>query len=409
MKYIDYLKEIKQIPDKKLVYYNNWLSKYLDYAKINNIDYLNPKNINIFLNEFSKNYEQWQLDQAKEAIGLFYFFKKKYENTTINNKKYIKQWLFIQNEIIRLLRLKQRSLKTEKSYLSWIKRFSIFLDYPNPEELSENDIERFLSHLVIERNVAQSTQNQAFNAIIFLYKNLLNKEISGLNRLIKSKKRKNLPVVFSKDEIKRLIYNSEGLIKLIISLMYGSGIRLQECLNLRIKDIDFERNTISILAAKGDKDRQTLLAQEIKPDLRDHINSIKKFFSKDREDNINGVWLPNAIERKYPNAAKEWKWFWLFPSESLSIDPQTNIVRRHHFHPSTLQRAFKKTLNKAEIIKQASFHTLRHSFATHLLENSYDIRTVQELLGHSNLQTTMIYTHIAKKNLLGVKSPFDSI
>ena len=190
-------------------------------------------------------------------------------------------------------------------------------------------------------------------------------------------------------------------------LTYGCGLRLNECISLRIKDVDLEQNVVIVRAGKGDKDRRTVLPERVKGDLINHIESVRQLYERDRRANLNGVALPSALERKYPNAGKEWGWFWLFPSRSLSIDPRTHIVRRHHIHPASLQRAFKAAVNKVGIIKQASVHTLRHSFATHLLEKGYDIRTIQELLGHKQLHTTMIYTHVARKNILGVRSPLD--
>ena len=190
-------------------------------------------------------------------------------------------------------------------------------------------------------------------------------------------------------------------------LIYGAGLRLQECLQLRVKDIDLEQSALIIRSGKGDKDRRTVLPEALKNDLIHHFSEIRSFYDQDRKNGIAGVWLPGALERKYPNAGKEWGWFWLFPAKSLSVDPRSNTVRRHHVHPAALQKAFKTAVMKAGITKQASVHTLRHSFATHLLEKGYDIRTIQELLGHRNLQTTMIYTHVASKNVLGVRSPLD--
>lgn len=198
-----------------------------------------------------------------------------------------------------------------------------------------------------------------------------------------------------------------GMHRLMAMLIYGCGLRLQECLRLRVKDIDFEQNLVVVRSGKGDTDRRTVLPESLKDDLIRHLSEIRWFHDRDRKDDIGGVWLPDALERKYPNAGKEWAWFWMFPAKSLSVDPLTRVVRRHHIHPASLQKAFYDALRNSGIAKQASVHTLRHSFATHLLENGYDIRTIQELLGHKNLQTTMVYTHIASKNILGVRSPLD--
>lgn len=219
-----------------------------------------------------------------------------------------------------------------------------------------------------------------------------------------------LPVHWIKNgngEVHAIFDELSGTHRLMAMLIYGCGLRLSECLNMRIKDIDLEQSIVIVRAGKGDKDRRTILPESIKDDLIRHISNVRALYEQDRKEDINGVYLPGALERKYLNAGKEWRWFWLFPSKSLSVDPCEYTVRRHHMHPASLQKAFKTAVAKADITKQASVHTLRHSFATHLLEKGYDIRTIQELLGHRNLQTTMIYTHVASKNILGVKSPLD--
>jgi integron integrase len=214
-------------------------------------------------------------------------------------------------------------------------------------------------------------------------------------------------VVLTVKEVEQIFDKMSGLHRLMAMLTYGCGLRLNECLGLRIKDIDFEQNLTIVRSGKGDEDRRTVLPERLKDELIHHIASVRILYDRDREQNLNGVALPGALERKYPNAGKEWGWFWLFPSKSLSIDPRTQVVRRHHMHPASLQRSFKAAVGKTGITKQVSVHTLRHSFATHLLEKGYDIRTIQELLGHKQLHTTMIYTHVAKKNILGVRSPLD--
>lgn len=209
-------------------------------------------------------------------------------------------------------------------------------------------------------------------------------------------------------EVHRLFDHIEGTLLLMAKIIYGGGLRISECIRLRIKDLDFERSSVIIRSGKGDKDRETIFPESIKDDFRYHIDCTRIIYEKDREQDIAGVYLPNALERKYTGASKSWEWYWIFPSYNLSVDPRANCIRRHHVHQSSLQHAIKTAAQKAGIAKQVNVHTLRHSFATHLLENGYDIRTIQELLGHSNVQTTMIYTHVAQKNRLGVKSPLDS-
>jgi len=270
-----------------------------------------------------------------------------------------------------------------------------------------NDLQDFLSHLAVEKNVSASTQNQALNALVFLYRNVLGKNTENELSAVRASTRRRLPIVLTPQEIERIFECLDGVPRLMAMLIYGCGLRLQECLRLRIKDVDLEQNMVIVRSGKGDKDRRTVLPESLKDEITRHSAAVKSVYEKDRKENISGVWLPDALERKYPNAGKEWAWFWLFPAKSLSIDPYTSLVRRHHVHPASLQKTFYDALRKAGIAKQASVHTLRHSFATHLLENGYDIRTIQELLGHTNLQTTMIYTHVASKNILGVKSPLD--
>jgi integron integrase len=300
------------------------------------------------------------------------------------------------------------SYSTEKTYLLWLRSFCGFIDCKSPDDLKTEDMQRFLSYLAVERKVSASTQNQALNALIFVYRHVLDKHI-GEDELnaVRAVYKRRLPVVLTVKEVHLIFDKLTGINRLIAMLIYGCGLRVQECLSLRIKDVDIERGMVIVRSGKGDKDRRTVLPESLKDDLMLHIAETRFLYNSDRKDDINGVYLPGALEKKYPNAGKEWGWFWLFPSKSLSVDPSAYIVRRHHTHPSSLQKAFKSAVAESEIIKQASVHTLRHSFATHLLENGYDIRTIQELLGHSNLQTTMIYTHVTEKNILGVKSPLD--
>ncbi|MBI5641579.1 MAG: integron integrase [Nitrospirae bacterium] len=316
-------------------------------------------------------------------------------------------WLLVEERTREALRLRHRALSTEKSYLAWISQFRSFLRDRQPSALKANDLQTFLSHLAVEKKVSASTQNQALNAIVFLYRHVLEKDIEGQLDAVRARQSLRLPVVLTPREVSAIFSNMSGVNRLMAQLIYGCGLRIHECLRMRIKDIDFERGIVIVRAGKGDKDRRTMLPETLETELSDHMNMIKDFHEMDRKNNVAGVQLPGALEGKYPNAGKEWPWFWLFPAQTLSLDPITHIVRRHHIHPSSLQRAFKLAVDKAGITKHASVHTLRHSFATHLLEKGHDIRTIQELLGHINLRTTMIYTHVAKKNILGVKSPLD--
>lgn len=259
----------------------------------------------------------------------------------------------------------------------------------------------------MERKVAASTQNQAFNAILFLFRHTLDKDIENIADAVRAKRTRRLPVVLTRSEIDRLFQKMQGVNLLMARIIYGCGLRLAECVKLRIKDIDFEREALTVRNGKGDKDRETVLPGSLVKDLEIHLKKTRSVYDADRKSNAPGVMLPGALERKLPNGGKEWAWFWVFPSYKNSIDPQTRIVRRHHVHHSNLQKSIKAAGKNADITKRITVHTLRHRFATHMLDNGYDIRTIQDLLGHTDLRTTMIYTHVVRKNRHGVKSPLD--
>jgi integron integrase len=306
-----------------------------------------------------------------------------------------------------LIRLKHYSIRTEKSYLSWIIRYIDFHNNRDPKEMANPEIEAFLSHLAVDLKVSASTQNQAFNALLFLYKEVLKKELADSIDAIRAKKPKRLPTVMTKDETMKVISAIPADHQLMVKLIYGGGLRLMECLRLRVKDIDFENNQILIRDAKGMKDRITMLPDSLKPSLREHLERVKLLHQNDLARGYGRVYLPYALERKYPNASLEWGWQYVFPAKGLSKDPRTGEVRRHHIHENSLQKAVKTAVRLVGITKPVSVHSFRHSFATHLLEANYDIRTVQELLGHNDVSTTMIYTHVLNKPGISVKSPLD--
>jgi len=389
-------------------YYLKWISDCYNFLHEPLSNRLGIEQKNLFLSHVAKLYEDWQVKQADTALRLYdYFLSQTISPETGEAISVREKWQIIEERMRDALRLRHRSLSTEKTYLIWLRSFRTFVAEKQPEQLEGRDLQDFLSHLAVEKKVSPSTQNQALNAIVFLYRNVLDKNIEQELSAVRAKQRRRLPVVLTIKEIQSIFDQLSGTSKLLAMLIYGAGLRLQECLQLRVKDIDLEQSLLIIRSGKGDKDRRTVLPEALKNDLINHLSEIRSVYDQDRKEGITGVWLPGALEKKYPNAGKEWGWFWLFPSKSFSIDPRRNIVRRHHVHPSFLQKAFKVAVGKAGITKQASVHTLRHSFATHLLEKGYDIRTIQELLGHKNLQTTMIYTHIASKKVLGVKSPLD--
>jgi integron integrase len=307
------------------------------------------------------------------------------------------------------IRSRHYSSKTEKAYIHWTRRFIFFHDKRHPLEMAEPEIARFLSSLATDRQVSASTQNQAFNALLFLYNEVLKKRVGLIDGVVRAKRPHRLPVVLTQDEVKRVIDQMSGVPRLMAILMYGAGLRLMECCRLRLKDVDFSQNEIVVRAGKGNKDRHTPLPSTVREPLVHHLRFVKSQHEADLKAGLGRVSLPNALERKYPNAAKEWGWQWVFPATSHFTDRVTGEQRRHHLHESVLQRAFREARLKAGIFKPAGCHTLRHSFATHLLENGYDIRTVQELLGHSDVSTTMIYTHVLNRGGKGVRSPADGL
>jgi len=306
-----------------------------------------------------------------------------------------------------VMRRRHYSIRTEQVYVDWIKRFIIYHDKRHPKEMAEEEVAAFLTHLARDRNVAPSTQNQALSALLFLYKDVLKQEIGWLEKVERAKKPSRLPVVLTRSEIKRVFAHLHGTPKLMAGLLYGSGLRLMECVRLRVKDIDFELAQITVRDAKGGKNRITMLPLNLAEPLQRHLVRIKAQHEQDLEDGFGRVHLPFAIGRKFPKAAREWAWQYVFPSSRLSIDPRTGKRQRHHMAEGILQSALKRAVDAAGIVKRANCHSLRHSFATHLLTRGYDIRTVQELLGHKDVSTTMIYTHVLNKPGIGVKSPLD--
>jgi integron integrase len=307
------------------------------------------------------------------------------------------------------IRTRHYSHMTEKAYVGWIKRFIFFHHKRHPAEMDEPDIARFLSSLATDSRVSASTQNQALNALLFLYHEVLGKKIGLIEGVVRAKRSSRLPVVLTKEEVQRALRGLRGTPWVMAMLLYGAGLRLMECCRLRVKDIDFARNQIVVRAGKGDKDRYTVLPAAVKEPLLRHLQAVRRQHDEDLRKGLGRVALPNALDRKYPNAGKTWAWQWVFPATSHYTDRGTGEKRRHHLHESVLQRAVRQAVLKAGIHKPASCHSLRHSFATHLLEDGYDIRTVQELLGHRDVSTTMIYTHVLNRGGRGVRSPADGL
>lgn len=306
------------------------------------------------------------------------------------------------------IRLKHYSIRTETAYVDWVRRFVNFHHRRHPRELGPEHVEAFLSYLAVQRNVAASTQNQAKSALLFLYKEVLGSELPWLENVENAKRPQRLPVVLSRTEVDAVLSRTHGTNGLIARLLYGSGLRLLEAVRLRVKDLDLERCEILVRDGKGAKDRVTMLSSGLVEPLRAHLVLVRELHAQDLAAGLPGVYLPYALDRKYPNAPREWAWQYVFPSDRLSTDPRSGLRRRHHVDEQNVQRAMRQALRDAGVAKPATPHTLRHSFATHLLQSGYDIRTVQELLGHSDVSTTMIYTHVLNRGGRGVVSPLDA-
>ena len=308
-----------------------------------------------------------------------------------------------------LIRLKHYSIRTETQYVQWIKRFIFFHGKRHPLEMGGPEVEAFLTHLAVVGGVAAATQNQALSALLFLYREVLGVDLPWLDNVTRAKKPQRLPTVLSPAEVTAVLERMEGTHGLMARLLYGTGMRLMECVRLRVKDLDFGQREIMIRDGKGAKDRVTVLPERLVQPLAAHLEKRRRLYDDDRAEGKAEVWLPDALAKKYPNSASQWGWQYVFCSGSYSIDPRSGRTRRHHMDEKLLQRAMQRAVKAAGLTKPATPHTLRHSFATHLLQNGYDIRTVQELLGHADVATTMIYTHVLNRGGRGVVSPIDQM
>ena len=311
------------------------------------------------------------------------------------------------DQVRSVIRVRHYSRRTEDAYVYWIKQFILFHQKRHPVEMGKGEVEAYLSWLAEKRHVAASTQNQALSAILFLYRDVLQIEIGWLEGVTRAKRPKRLPVVLTREEVRAILAGMRGTPFLVAGLLYGAGLRLLDGLRLRVQDIDFAAGELLIRDGKGGKDRRTMLPQALMPYLRRHLEQVRQLHVNDLAAGYGRVWLPNALERKYPNAGRDWRWQYVFPAPSRAFDVATGEWRRHHLHESAIQKAVKAAAGAAGVMKKVGPHTFRHSFATHLLEDGYDIRTVQELLGHADVKTTMIYTHVLCKGGRGVRSPLD--
>lgn len=397
--------ESQNVHSNKVKYYQSWVENYSTFCKDSSLDPWGAESLKKYQFYLSKYYEEWQMTQASEAIKMYIYWRKKNDEScpTKENTHEIDDLL---REMKRIMRLQGKSYNTEQSYTNVIKSFH---KYTRKMEYTDYDIVNYISHLVVDNKVSKSTQNSALNALVYFFKHVLEQEVGDLSQSLRSVRKQTIPVFFTKDEIKELFFHLEGNALLMAQLIYGGGLRHSEAYRLRIQDVDFSTNQLRILAAKGDKDRLSIISDKTANKLKLHLEGVRKIFDADRESNLPGVHLPNALDKKYPNAGKEWNWFWVFPSQSISLDPRSGLYRRHHIEKYFMNRELKKAMQAAGIQKNAKVHSLRHSFATHLLENGYDIRTLQALLGHADIRTTEIYTHTMKINKNNVRSPMDDI
>ncbi len=425
-----YLAENRLAPSRQIPFLSRWAERYLHAEFTPGLKPDDRLRSYVAMLQNNPKLEDWQIQQAENAVMLLRQCAREMQfpavqiqtaaqpvkspNTpaiTENDHPatIVDNWEKCLNDTNRLLKLRHYSRNTVSTYLDWARRFAGYCDMRAPAELGEIEVKRFLTHLAMERRVAASTQNQAFNALLFLFREVLERPLDGLKDTVRAKRGRRLPVVFSRDEVDRLLAAMGGTTKLMAQLTYGAGLRLMECVKLRVKDIDFDQQRLLVRCGKGDKDRVTLLPQSLIEPLREHLLQVKTRHDADLAEGHGEVRMPDALGRKYPNAGREWAWQFVFPSAILSPDRDDGKLRRFHTAESNLQKAVKDALRKSGIAKHAGVHTLRHSFATHLLEGGVNIREIQELLGHNNVETTMIYTHVLRELAPRAVSPLDRL
>jgi len=431
----------KNIQGKNARWYVNWAQQFARYMRDKSLCACTLEDVSSFLEhmEGKDHIQPWQTGQARDALFVMYseLFRASWASRIKDMRpdrprdggtlchmpvderpsgtlhkamrypeiygEYKELFTDLRTEI----RVRHYSIRTEQAYEQWVRRFLYFSKLKPVDALNAGDVKRYLEHLAVNRQVAASTQNLALNALVFLFDQVLKQELGTIGDFEKARRPRRLPVVLTPDEATRLIVSLPGTMGLMAGLLYGSGLRIMECVRLRVKDIDFEKHQITVRDGKGQKDRITMLPRRYHAPLREHLETVKKLHEQDLARGLGRVFVWPSLERKYSNAPREWIWQYVFPSGNLSVDPRSGKARRHHVHESALQRAIKKTARETGINKLVTCHTLRHSFATHLLENGYDIRTVQELLGHADVSTTMIYTHVLNTPGLAVRSPVD--
>jgi integron integrase len=414
----EYIRKNKLAKDEQISYYVNWVREFVGYCH-NDRKQLGWEKVTAFLQSISENLSEFQVRQADDALTVYlgsYLPQIHGFITSALSSRYhvpsqsgARSWELVNQAVIDANRLRQYSRQTEKAYLSWTRQFAEYLGYPSPILVSSLDVRNFLTHLTTSRSVAISTQNQAFNALLFLFRSVFTKELQILHRIPRPQRKPKIPTVLTIEEVTQLLENMTGTFKLMAQLTYGAGLRRKECIELRVKDIDFDHRTLIIQSGKGDWSRTSLLPDSLEAPLREQIKRVSELHQKDLAKGYGAVQLPHALVRKYPNAARELGWQWLWPAHHISHDRRTKFTGRYHIFAATFGRHVHRAAKEAQIHKKVSVHALRHSFATHLLESGTDLRTIQELLGHRSVETTMIYTHVAKCRYGGMRSPLDTI
>jgi len=401
--------------ENQVQYYTQWVHRFL-WLHPDGLENLSPDCILAFRRELETDVRlhDWQIRQAESAVTIYLYqylglqldVSADYADPVGDG---VVAWRNAVTKVREAIRLKHYSYRTEQAYLRWIQQFARYVAPAAPGAVEDADVVQFLTHLALKRRVSSSTQNQAFCALLFLFRHVLGRDIEGLGGTVRAKRGPKLPVVLTREEVQALLQRLQGRAQLMARLIYGAGLRLRECLRLRVKDLDFGNMTLVVRAGKGDKDRSTFLPAALVADLQEHLAGVQLLHQQDLDDGLGEVAMPTALARKYPNAAKSWAWQYVFPADNLSREPRTGRVGRHHSCPDLLQRALRKAAREAGIVKRITVHCLRHSFATHLLEAGTDIRKIQELLGHKNVQTTMVYTHVVQKTGPDGCSPLDTL
>ena len=415
----DFMKARNLVPEKYRSFYARWVRRFL-LSEFNAQDLAAKDKVACFLDQLARDskVQEWQVNQAEQAVRLYLNVYLPEENKARpagdsadaagRSHPLDPEAEEALKEMKNLLRLRHYAYRTEQTYMEWVGRYMDYTAGLGLEWNAGSSVRSFLSHLALRKSVASSTQNQALNALVFLFRETLHVELEKIDA-VRAKRGRRLPTVLSVDEVTRLLNQVKGPRGLMLRLTYGGGLRVSETIRLRVKDLDFENGLLFVRSGKGDKDRTTLLPESLASGLREQIRRVKKLHDSDLKKGFGEVWLPGALDRKYPNAPRELKWQYVFPAQNLSVDPRSGKTRRHHISEKVMQTALKQAVTSAEIYKHVTIHTLRHSFATHLLMAGTNIREVQELLGHKNVETTMIYTHVMRDLGDKPKSPLDAL